>query len=74
MYRLLGTRGEVRERRRQGPVDTPWNTQDVRTTDPDGYRLVYTARRPEGQRDEEFDAMIQGESDRQLGRHTRPTG
>ncbi len=43
----------------EGPVDTPWNTRDVRVTDPDGYRLVYTARRPEGERDERFGEMIQ---------------
>lgn len=28
-----------------GPVDTPWNTTDLRVTDPDGHRLVFTARR-----------------------------
>jgi catechol 2,3-dioxygenase-like lactoylglutathione lyase family enzyme len=41
-----------------GPVDTPWNTRDVTVTDPDGYRIVYTARRPEGERDEAFSAEI----------------
>lgn len=40
------------------PADTPWNTRDVNVTDPDGYRLVYTARRPEGERDEAFGARI----------------
>jgi len=40
------------------PTDTPWNTRDVNVTDPDGYRLVYTARRPEGERDEAFGARI----------------
>jgi catechol 2,3-dioxygenase-like lactoylglutathione lyase family enzyme len=44
-----------------GPYDTPWNTRDLRTTDPDGYTVVYTARRPEGQRDEQFTAMIEQE-------------
>jgi catechol 2,3-dioxygenase-like lactoylglutathione lyase family enzyme len=28
-----------------GPVDTPWNTTDVRVTDPAGHRLVFTAAR-----------------------------
>jgi catechol 2,3-dioxygenase-like lactoylglutathione lyase family enzyme len=42
-----------------GPFDTAWNSRDLRTTDPDGYTVVYTARRPDGQRDEQFGAMIQ---------------
>jgi len=42
----------------EGPVDTPWNTRDLRATDPDGYTVVYTARRPEGERDERFSAMM----------------
>ncbi len=33
--------------------------RDLLTTDPDGYTIVYTARRPEGQRDEQFTAMIE---------------
>lgn len=28
-----------------GPVDTPWNTTDVRVTDPGGHALVLTAQR-----------------------------
>lgn len=28
----------------EGPVDTPWNTRDLRVTDPAGYRLVVTQR------------------------------
>jgi len=27
-----------------GPVDTPWNTRDLRVTDPVGNRLVFTSR------------------------------
>ena len=27
-----------------GPVDTPWNTRDLRVTDPAGHRLVFTGR------------------------------
>jgi catechol 2,3-dioxygenase-like lactoylglutathione lyase family enzyme len=51
------------------PTDTPWNTRDVTITDPDGYRLVYTARRPEGERDEAFGQRIL-----ELGREQRPQG
>ena len=29
-----------------GPVDTPWNTRDLRVTDPAGHELVFTARNP----------------------------
>jgi uncharacterized glyoxalase superfamily protein PhnB len=29
-----------------GPIDTPWNTRDVRVTDPAGHRLVFTGRNP----------------------------
>jgi catechol 2,3-dioxygenase-like lactoylglutathione lyase family enzyme len=42
-----------------GPLDTAWNTRDLRVTDPDGHTVVYTARRPEGERDERFAAMIE---------------
>jgi catechol 2,3-dioxygenase-like lactoylglutathione lyase family enzyme len=51
----------------EGPADTPWNTRDVRVTDPDGYTVVYTARRPAEERDERFSEMIRREADRQLG-------
>lgn len=51
----------------EGPSDTPWNTRDVRATDPDGYTVVYTARRAEGERDAAFTAMMQREAARQLG-------
>jgi len=49
------------------PTDTPWNTRDVNVTDPDGYRLVYTARRPEGERDEAFGQRIVALAREQLG-------
>jgi catechol 2,3-dioxygenase-like lactoylglutathione lyase family enzyme len=29
-----------------GPTDTPWNTRDLTTTDPDGNTVVFTAGRP----------------------------
>jgi hypothetical protein len=51
----------------EGPFDTPWNTRDVRATDPDGYTVVYTARRPDDQLDPKFSAMMQREAERQLG-------
>ncbi|MEU9832673.1 VOC family protein [Streptosporangium sp. NPDC048047] len=50
-----------------GPADTPWNTRDLRVTDPDGYTVVYTARRAEGERDARFTAMMEKEARRQLG-------
>jgi len=43
----------------EGPLDTPWNTRDLVTHEPFGHRLVFTARRPEGERDEAFGARIQ---------------
>jgi len=58
----------------EGPADTPWNTRDLRLTDPDGYTVVYTAPRPEGQRDARFSAMMQREVRRQLGGETIPPG
>jgi len=42
----------------EGPLDTPWNTRDLVTIDPDGNRLVLTARRPDGARDEAFSDRI----------------
>jgi uncharacterized glyoxalase superfamily protein PhnB len=41
-----------------GPYDTAWNTRDVRTVDPDGHPLVFTARRPVRDRDDRFSATI----------------
>jgi uncharacterized glyoxalase superfamily protein PhnB len=29
-----------------GPVDTSWNTRDLRVTDPAGHRLIFTGRNP----------------------------
>lgn len=28
----------------EGPLDTPWNTRDLRVTDPAGHRLIFTSR------------------------------
>ena len=41
-----------------GPADTAWNTVDVQVTDPDGYRITFTAMRPADRRDGRFDAMM----------------
>jgi Glyoxalase/Bleomycin resistance protein/Dioxygenase superfamily len=30
----------------EGPADTPWNTRDLTTTDPDGNLVIFTAARP----------------------------
>jgi len=30
----------------EGPINTPWNTRDLRVTDPAGHRLVFTGRDP----------------------------
>src|SRR5689334_1780782 len=56
----------------EGPFDTPWNTRDVRVTDPDGYTVVYTARRPEGEQDEAFSAMMRREAARQIRPSSQP--
>ncbi|MER6824426.1 VOC family protein [Streptosporangium sp. NPDC000563] len=55
----------------EGPFDTPWNTRDLRVTDPDGYTVVYTARRAEGERDARFTAMMEEEARLQLGDRDR---
>jgi catechol 2,3-dioxygenase-like lactoylglutathione lyase family enzyme len=31
----------------RGPVDAPWNTRDLRVTDPAGHELIFTARNPD---------------------------
>jgi catechol 2,3-dioxygenase-like lactoylglutathione lyase family enzyme len=41
-----------------GPVDTPWNTRDVTTTDPDGHVVVFTAGRPPSRTDPVFSARM----------------
>ncbi|SNT45571.1 hypothetical protein SAMN05421812_106262 [Asanoa hainanensis] len=50
-----------------GPTDTPWNTRDLTVTDPDGYRIVFTARRPAGERDEAFSDEIRRLAAEQAG-------
>lgn len=74
MMAALGQLDDLGERARahgggrvDGPLDTPWNTRDLHVTDPDGYTVVYTARRAEGERDARFSAMIEEQARLQLG-------
>ena len=44
-----------------GPIDTPWNTTDVRVTDPLGHRLVFTAARanPDPEQQAKWSALME---------------
>ena len=44
-----------------GPIDTPWNTTDLRVTDPAGHRLVFTSRRanPDPEQSARWAAMME---------------
>ena len=42
-----------------GPSDTPWNTRDLTTVDPDGNVVIFTAARPPDQRDPVFTEQMQ---------------
>ncbi|MGB3187381.1 MAG: VOC family protein [Ornithinimicrobium sp.] len=44
------------------PTPTAWNTIDLHLTDPDGYKLTFTARAPEQDRDESFDQWMAEQS------------
>ena len=41
-----------------GPADTPWNTWDLTTVDPDGTVVVFTAARPPDQQDAAFSEQM----------------
>ena len=41
-----------------GPSDTPWNTRDLTTTDPDGNVVVFTAARPPDRSDLAFNEQL----------------
>jgi catechol 2,3-dioxygenase-like lactoylglutathione lyase family enzyme len=41
-----------------GPADTPWNTRDLTTTDPDGNTVIFTAARPTGLADAAFSEQV----------------
>jgi catechol 2,3-dioxygenase-like lactoylglutathione lyase family enzyme len=42
----------------EGPADTPWNTRDLTTTDPDGNLVIFTAARPPGLTDPAFSGRM----------------
>jgi len=42
----------------EGPIDTPWNSRDLTATGPEGITVVFTARRPDGARDPEFNEYM----------------
>jgi uncharacterized glyoxalase superfamily protein PhnB len=42
----------------EGPADTPWNTRDLTTTDPDGNVVVFTAARPPELTDHAFSGQM----------------
>ena len=48
-----------------GPADTPWNTRDVTTADPDGNIVIFTAARPARLADTAFSAQLQEWSSQQ---------
>jgi uncharacterized glyoxalase superfamily protein PhnB len=52
-----------------GPIDTPWNTTDLRVTDPEGHRLVFTARRdnPDPEQVKRWAAMMDAARNRPAG-------
>ena len=52
-----------------GPADTPWNTRDLTTVDPDGYVVTFTAARPVDQADPAFSEQV-----RRLSEEQRATG
>jgi len=42
----------------EGPADTPWNTRDLTTTDPDGNVVIFTAARPPELTDPAFSGQM----------------
>jgi catechol 2,3-dioxygenase-like lactoylglutathione lyase family enzyme len=42
----------------EGPADTPWNTTDLTTVDPDGNVVIFTAARPAGRADPAFSRQL----------------
>ncbi len=42
----------------EGPADTPWNTRDLTTVDPDGNVVVFTAARPADRSDPVFNEQL----------------
>lgn len=48
-----------------GPADTPWNTRDLTTVDPDGNVVIFTAARPPDQADAAFNEQMHHWSEEQ---------
>lgn len=48
-----------------GPADTPWNTRDLTTADPDGNTVIFTAARPPRLADTAFSARMRQRSRQQ---------
>lgn len=48
-----------------GPADTPWNTRDLTTADPDGNAVIFTAARPPQLADAAFSEQMRQLSTRQ---------
>lgn len=44
----------------EGPMETPWNTRDLRVTDPAGHRLVFTCHQanPDAQQAEQWKRLL----------------
>ncbi len=49
----------------EGPVDTPWNTRDLTTSDPDGTVVVFTAARPPALADAGFSEQMKRWNEKQ---------
>jgi hypothetical protein len=45
-----------------GPADTPWNTRDLTTADPDGTVVIFTAARPPELTDPAFSEQMRRRS------------
>ncbi|MGI8711932.1 MAG: hypothetical protein ACR2NR_01865 [Solirubrobacteraceae bacterium] len=48
-----------------GPADTPWNTRDLTSVDPDGNVVIFTAARPPDQADAAFNEQMHRWNDEQ---------
>lgn len=48
-----------------GPADTPWNTRDLTTADPDGNTVIFTAARPPRLADTAFSEQMRQRSRQQ---------
>jgi catechol 2,3-dioxygenase-like lactoylglutathione lyase family enzyme len=55
-----------------GPADTPWNTRDLTTADPDGNLVIFTAARPPELADAAFSEQMRQRSRQQGLRPSSP--